>query len=197
MSLALPFVSSSPSPRIIINFSTPTPQHMFSSSHMSCPSTFPNPTSTHLTIYFPLTIFLVKHLFLLPMFIPIVLIHDPNFLLILLCPFSMGAFDIFNGGVEKSNGGIERGHWKNPVGVLCRVNGGIDQGQWGHGERVNGGIEKDQWGLWSRSMGVLKRVNALVRVNGGIEKGQVRQGLGCGSDRGVAVGQTGGCLTGL
>ena len=33
-------------------------------------------------------------------------------------------------------------------------------------------------------MGVLKRVNgALVRANGGIEKGQVRQGLGCGSDK--------------
>ena len=40
-------------------------------------------------------------------------------------------------------------------------------------------------------MGVLKR------INGGIEKGQVRQGLGCGSERGVAVGQAGGCLTGL
>ena len=39
-------------------------------------------------------------------------------------------------------------------------------------------------------MGVLKRVN---RVNEGMEKGQVRQGLGFGSDRGVAVG----CLTGL
>ena len=38
---------------------------------------------------------------------------------------------------------------------------------------------------------------SLVRVSGGIEKGQVRQGLGCGSGRGVAVGQTGGCLTGL
>ena len=32
---------------------------------------------------------------------------------------------------------------------------------------------------------------ALVRVNGGMEKGQVRQGLGFGSGRGVAVGQTG------
>ena len=30
-------------------------------------------------------------------------------------------------------------------------------------------------------------MGALVRVNGGIEKGQVRQGLGCGSGRGVAV----------
>ena len=74
------------------------------------------------------------------------------------------------------------------------VNGGIGQGQCG----LNRGIEKDQWGHWSGLMGVLKRVNGvLVRVNGGIEKGQVRQGLGCESDRGVAVGQTGGCLTGL
>ena len=73
------------------------------------------------------------------------------------------------------------GHWgqwgygKGSTGALVRVNGGIEQLV-----RVNGGIEKGQWG-------------ALVRVNGGIGKGQVRQGL----DRGVAVGQTGGCLTGL
>ena len=40
-------------------------------------------------------------------------------------------------------------------------------------------------------------MGALVRVNGGIEKGQVRQGLGCGSERGVAVGQAGDCLTGI
>ena len=49
-------------------------------------------------------------------------------------------------------------------------------------KRINGGIEKGQWG---RCM----------------EKGQVRQGLGFGPGRGVAVGQTGewlwGCLTGL
>ena len=57
--------------------------------------------------------------------------------------------------------------------------------------RVNEGIEKGSKGT-------------LVKVNGGMEKGQVKQGLvwvrqrcGCGSDRGVAVGQTGGCLTGL
>ena len=54
--------------------------------------------------------------------------------------------------------------------------------------RVNGSIEKGPWGHWSGPMGVLKRVN---RVNEGMEKGQVRQGLGFGSDRGVAVGQTG------
>ena len=54
-----------------------------------------------------------------------------------------------------------------------------------------GGIEKDEWGHWSRSM---KRVNGVA---GHIEKGQVRRGLGCGSDRGVAVGQTGACLTGF
>ena len=68
------------------------------------------------------------------------------------------------------------------MGALVRVNGGI--GQWG----LNGGIEKDEWGHWSGSMGVLKRVNGVA---GHIEKGQVRRGLGCGSDRGVAVGQTG------
>ena len=72
--------------------------------------------------------------------------------------------------------------------ALVRVNGGI--GQWG----LNGGIEKDEWGHWSGSMGVLKRVNGVA---GHIEKGQVRRGLGCGSDRGVAVGQTGACLTGF
>ena len=61
-------------------------------------------------------------------------------------------------------------------------------------------------------MGALKTMKrALVRVNavlkrgqGGLEKGQVRQGwvwvrqgCGCGSDGGVAAGQTGGCFTGL
>ena len=40
-------------------------------------------------------------------------------------------------------------------------------------------------------------MGALIKINEGIEKGQVRQGLGCGSERGVAVGQAGGCLTGL
>ena len=74
------------------------------------------------------------------------------------------------------------------MGALVRVNGGI--GQWG----LNGGIEKDEWGHWSGSMGVLKRVNGVA---GHIEKGQVRRGLGCGSDRGVAMGQTGACLTGF
>ena len=74
------------------------------------------------------------------------------------------------------------------MGALVRVNGGV--GQWG----LNGGIEKDEWGHWSGSMGVLKRVNGVA---GHIEKGQVRRGLGCGSDRGVAVGQTGACLTGF
>ena len=72
------------------------------------------------------------------------------------------------------------------MGALVRVNGGI--GQWG----LNGGIEKDEY--WSGSMGALKRVNGVA---GHIEKGQVRRGLGCGSDRGVAVGQTGACLTGF
>ena len=42
--------------------------------------------------------------------------------------------------------------------------------------------------------GILKRVNGVA---GHIEKGQVRRGLGCGSDRGVAVGQTGACLAGF
>ena len=70
--------------------------------------------------------------------------------------------------------------------ALVRVNGGIEQ--WG----LNGGIEKDEWEHWSGSMAVLKRVNGVA---GHIEKGQVRRRLGCGSDRGVAVGQTGACLT--
>ena len=78
--------SSSPTPHITINFSTPTPQHMLSSSQMSCPITFPNLTLTHFPFNFPLTIFLVILSLFFPMFIPVVLIHDPNFLLILLCP---------------------------------------------------------------------------------------------------------------
>ena len=39
-------------------------------------------------------------------------------------------------------------------------------------------------------------MGALVRVNEGMEKGQVRQGQ-TGVWHGVAVGETGGCLTGL
>ena len=64
---------------------------------------------------------------------------------------SIGALDIFNGGVKNPIA-------KNPAGVLCKVNEGI------------GGMEKG-------SMVALKRVNgagsvgALVRVRG-IEKGQ-------------------------
>ena len=101
------------------------------------------------------------------------------------------------------------------MGVLKRVNGGVGQGQWGReGQcqwalvRVNGGIE--QWGL---NGGIEKKSmkRALVRVNAVLKRGQggwrrvrsdrawvwVRQGCGCGSDRGVAAGQTGGCFTGL
>ena len=86
------------------------------------------------------------------------------------------------------NGGIEQ--WG--------LNQSIEKDQWGALVRVNAGIEKGQWGWhWSGSMGVLKR------VNGGVGQGQcghgegsgptgawlwVRQGRGCGSDRGVAVG---------
>ena len=94
---SLPFVSSSPCPHIIINFSTPTPhiiinfsttapQNMFPSPHVSCPITFPNSTLTHLTIYFPLTIFLVILSLFFPMFSPVIPIHVPNFLRIFLCP---------------------------------------------------------------------------------------------------------------
>ena len=62
------------------------------------------------------------------------------------------------GALVSVNGGVGQ-HWS---GLLKRVNGGVGQCQWG--------IEKGQWGHWSGSMGA-------------IEKGQVRQGLGCGSDR--------------
>ena len=82
ISLALPFVSSTTSPHIPINVSTTAPQHMLPTHQMSCPIAFPNLTLTHFTFNFQLAIFLVIHLFLLP----VVLIHDPNFLLILLCP---------------------------------------------------------------------------------------------------------------
>ena len=86
----LPFISSSPTPHITINFSTPTPQHMLPSSQMSCPITCPHSTLTHFTFNFPLAIFLVIHLFLLPMFSPVLPIHVPNFLRI----FSSPAFPI-------------------------------------------------------------------------------------------------------
>ena len=101
------------------------------------------------------------------------------------------------GALVRVNGGMEKGQWRRWSGsigalvngkgqwALVRVNGGIEQ--WG----LNGGIEKDQWGHWSGSMGTLKR------VNGGVGQGQWGHGVGFGSDRGLALGQTGGCLTGL
>ena len=112
----------------------------------------------------------------------------------------MGALVRVNGGIVKRvNRGIGQGQWgywgqwrrwSGSMGALVRVNGGIEKGQWVL-VGVNGGIE--QWGL----------NGGLVRVNGGIEKDQwgrwsgSMHGEGSGSDRGVAVGQTGGCLTGL
>ena len=101
------------------------------------------------------------------------------------------------GALVRVNGGIEKGQWASM--------GCIEKGQWVL-VRVNGGIEKGQWGQWSVSMGVGQHCSGLLkRVNGGvsecewgiekgewrhwsgsmraIEKGQVRQGLGCGSDR--------------
>ena len=121
------------------------------------------------------------------------------------------------------NGGIEKGS----KGALVRVNGGIEKGQWRRcgGVRVNvngrwsgsmgvlnngglmGALKKNQWkGHWSGSMGVLKRgqrgrwsrsMGAWRRVRSDRAWVWVRQGCGCGSDRGVAAGQTGGCFTGL
>ena len=67
---------------------------------------------------------------------------------------SIGALDIFNGGV------------KNPMRVLKRVNGGIEKIRQGYcvGSLGIGGI--------GQAMGALKRVNAaLVRISAGIEKG--------------------------
>ena len=94
---------------------------------------------------------------------------------------SMGVLKMVNGGVGQG----QWGHWSGSMGVLKRVNG-----RWSVGAlvRVNGGIEKGQWGRWSGSMGAWRRVRS--------DRG-FRQGCGCGSDRGVAVGQAGVCLTGL
>ena len=86
---------------------------------------------------------------------------------------SIGALDIFNGGVKNQIA-------KNPAGVLCRVNegiGGMEKGSMLALKRVSGAgsvgafvgqcyFEKGQWGHWSGSMGVLKR------VNGGVGQGQ-------------------------
>ena len=88
------------------------------------------------------------------------------------------------------------------MGVLKRVNGGVGQGQWGReGQcqwalvRVNGGIE--QWGL---NGGIEKKINeegighgqcGIEKGSRGVGEGSGQTGLGFGSDRGVAVGQTG------
>ena len=78
------------------------------------------------------------------------------------------------------------------MGSLVRVNGGIEKGQWGHWsgsmgvlKRFNGGVGQGQLGHWSGSMVVLKR------VNGGVGQGEWGHGVGFGSDRGLALGQTG------
>ena len=86
----LPFVSSSPTPHITINFSTTTPQHMLPTHQMSCPIAFPHSTFTYFTFNFQLAIFLIIRLLLLLMFIPVIPIHVPNFLRI----FSSPAFPI-------------------------------------------------------------------------------------------------------
>ena len=67
---------------------------------------------------------------------------------------SIGALDIFNGGVKNPIA-------KNPAGILCKVNegiGGMEKGSMVALKRVNG--------AGSGSMGVLKR------VNGGVGQGQ-------------------------
>ena len=102
---------------------------------------------------------------------------------------ALRALKTVNGGVGEG----QWGHWSGSMVVLRRVNAGIER--WG----LNGCIEKDQWGHWSGSMRVFKR------VNGGVGQGQWGYGEGSGQtgpwlwvrQRGVAVGQTGGCLTGL
>ena len=72
---------------------------------------------------------------------------------------SIGALDIFNGGVKNPIA-------KNPAGVLCRVNegiGGMEKGSMLALKRFNG----------AGSVGALVRVSAILkRVNGGIGQGQ-------------------------
>ena len=68
MALLYPWYHPPLPPHIPTNFSTPTPQHMLSSSQMSCPITFPNLALTHFTFNFQLAIFLIIRLLLLLMF---------------------------------------------------------------------------------------------------------------------------------
>ena len=68
---------------------------------------------------------------------------------------SIGALDIFNGGV------------KNPIRVLKRVNGGTEKIRRGYCVASIGAlgawrIGQGQWGHWSGSVGVLKRANGGV-----------------------------------
>ena len=100
---------------------------------------------------------------------------------------SIGALDIFNGGV------------KNPMVVLKRVNGGIEKIRRGYCVGSMGGMgawRKGQWWHWSGSMGHWSgSVQALVRVSGGIEKGQCRVGRPMGAlvrvNGGIEKGQWG------
>ena len=76
---------------------------------------------------------------------------------------SIGALDIFNGGV------------KNPMGVLKRVNGGIEKIRRGYcvGSMGALGALVRQWGHWKGSMRHWSRsVRVLKRANGGVGQGQ-------------------------
>ena len=117
---------------------------------------------------------------------------------------SIGALDIFNGGV------------KNPMRVLKRVNGGIEKirrgycvgsmgalgalvrqwGHWkgsmGHWSGSMGVLVSIGQGYWKGSMGALVSVNGVLkRVNGGIGQGQWGRLKRVRSDRGLALGQAG------
>ena len=82
-------------------------------------------------------------------------------------------------------------------GVSSRI-WGVSSWVWGVSSRI-WGVSSWVWGCWKISMGVLKIFNRGVGhlrffIQWGYWKGSmgaVRQGLGFGSDRGVAVGQTG------
>ena len=107
-------------------------------------------------------------------------------------------------GVKGGVGQGQCGYWKGSMEALVKVRVNIN-GRWSGSMGVlnNGGsmgaLKKNNEKGIGRSMRVLKRGQrrAWRRVRSDRAWVWVRQGCGCGSDRGVAAGQTGGCFTGL
>ena len=93
-------------------------------------------------------------------------------------------------GVKGGVGQGQCGYWKGSMEALVRsgsISMGVGQGQWGYWTMGA------QWGHWKKTMkrALVGQWGYWKGVKGGHGEGSGQTGLGFGSDRGVAVGQTG------